>query len=162
MEYRNSGVNTHYGGGLVAGVDRNAATEILGSSIVAASDSNNADISLKAKGTGTVIVGDSSNAVMLAGSTTPIKIVTGVSSYTPPQLSSFAQDTLSIVMTGLSTGDLILSVDFRGSLSTSYIVPMYYPTPSSNNDATLVFANVHRSSVSGSSGRVRWAYLDRT
>lgn len=163
MEYRNSGVNTHFGGGLVAGVDRNAATEILGSTISVASDSNNAGLTITAKGTGTLTLGDSSNVVTLNGSTVALKMVAGVSSYRLPDLSSFAQGVCTLAAAGISTGDLIVAFDFRfssGAGSTSYIYAGV--TPSAANEITVAVANVHNSSVSGSSGRVRWAYIDRT
>lgn len=160
MEYRNSGVNTHYGGGIVAGVDRGAAAEILGSTIGVASDSAAAGLNIVAKGTGTLMLGDSSNTVMFNGSTVAFKLVCGESSFRPPALSSFAQDYSTMAAAGISTGDLIISLDFRGTLSTVYIVGT--PTPSSANEIKVSLGNLHNASVSGSSGRVRWAYIDRT
>jgi len=160
MEYRNSGVNTHYGGGLVAGVDRNAGTEILGSTISVASDSATANLTVVAKGTGNIQLGDSSQTVSLGGSTTQWKLVTGESSWRPPAMSSLSIDLSTMTMGAVSTGDLIVSMDFRGMLSTLYAVASY--TPSSVGECKIALANPTKSTISGSSGRVRWAYIDRT
>lgn len=160
MEYRNSGNATHYGKGVAIGVDGNNGLELQGSSLAVISDSAAANLTIVAKGTGNVQIGDSSQTVSLAGSTTQFKLVCGESSYRPPALSSFAQDYSTFAAAGISTGDLILTVDFRGTLSTVYIVGT--PTPSSANEIRVSLGNLHNSSVSGSSGRVRWAYIDRT
>lgn len=160
MEYRNSGNATHFGKGLVVGVDGNNATEIQGSSISVASDSNNANLTIRAQGTGNIQIGDSSQTVSLGGSTTQWKLVTGESSWRPPAMSSHSIDISTMTMTGVSTGDLIVAVDFRGMLSTLYAVASY--TPSSAAECKFTLANPTKSTISGSSGRVRWAYIDRT
>ncbi len=160
MEYRNSGVNTHLGGGLVAGVDRNAGTEILGSTIAAASDSATANLTILAKGTGNIQIGDSSQTVSLGGSTTQWKLVTGESSWRLPAMSSHSIDISTMTMGGVSTGDLIVSIDFRGLLST--LAGLASVTPSSVNECKFTLSNPTKSTISGSSGRVRWAYIDRT
>lgn len=160
MEYRNAGNASHLGKGLAVSVDADAGVEILGSSIVAIGDTTASNLTIKAKGTGTLTLGDSSNVVTLNGSTTPFKLVVGESSYRPPSLSSFAQDYSTFAAAGISTGDLIISVDFRGTLSTVYIVGT--PTPSSANEIKVSLGNLHNANVTGSSGRVRWAYIDRT
>ena len=163
MEYRNSGNATHLGKGLAVGVGGENGVEIQGSTIAAISDSNSANLSIYAKGTGALVLGDSSNVVLTNGSTVPLKLVAGVSSYRLPDLSSWAQGVCTLAASGISTGDLIVSFDFRfssGAGSTSYIMGGVSPT--SAGEITVCVANIHNSSVSGSSGRVRWAYLDRT
>lgn len=161
MEYRNSGVNTHLGGGIVAGVDRNAAFEVLGSTMAVVSDSNNANGVILAKGTGNIQIGDSSQTVSLAGSTTLFKLVTGESSWRAPAVSSLSIGLSTMTMTGVSTGDLIISMDFRGLLSSVLAVGTY--TPSSAAECKIQLVNPSTvSQGAGSSGRVRWAYLDRT
>lgn len=161
MEYRNSGVNSHFGGGLVAGVDRNAGTEVLGSTIAAVSDSNNANLTILAKGTGNVQIGDSSQTISIGGSTTQWKLVTGESSWRAPAVSSVSIAISTMTMTGVSTGDLIISMDFRGLLSSVLAVGTY--TPSSAAECKIQLVNPSTANQgAGSSGRVRWAYLDRT
>lgn len=162
MEYRNSGNASHLGKGLAVSVDADAGMELLGSTLQAIGDTTASNLTIKAKGTGTLTLGDSSNVVQINGSTVAFKLVAGVSSYTPPALSSFAQDVTTLAMAGLSTGDQVLCVDFRGALSTKYFPAYYYPTPSATGELTIMFGNLHNSSVSASSGRVRWTYIDRT
>lgn len=160
MEYRNSGNATHLGKGLAIGVGGENGIELQGSTLSVISDSNNANLTVLAKGTGAIALGDSSQTVFLAGSTTGIKFVCGESSFRPPALSSFAQDYSTFVMTGVSTGDLIVSVDFRGTLSTAYIAGA--ATPLAAGEARVQLGNLHNSTVSGSSGRLRYAYLKRS
>lgn len=164
MEYRNSGNATHYSKGLVTDVDAAIGVEHSGSTVVSAADAANANLTVRAKGTGTLNLGDSSNVVNIGGSTMQFRIVSGISSYTAPALSSFATGESTITLAGLSTGDLIIGFDFRGQPggSTKLAFSAVWPTPSASSEATIQFINPHNSTASGSSGRVRWAYIDRT
>lgn len=160
MEYRNAGRATHWGGAHVVGVDGSTGIEMDGSTLRSVADGGNAELVVKGQGTGPLRLGDSSNTIYFNGSTVAFKLVCGESSYRPPALSSFAQDYSTFAAAGISTGDLILTVDFRGTLSTVYVVST--PFPSSNNEIKVSIGNLHNANVSGSSGRVRWAYIDRT
>lgn len=160
MEYRNSGNATHLGKGIGVGVGGDNGTEIQGSTLQAISDSNNANYTILAKGTGNVQIGDSSQTVSLGGSTTQWKLVTGESSWRLPAMSSHSIDISTMTMAGVSTGDLITCIDFRGLLST--LAALASVTPSSAAECKFTIANPTKSTISGSSGRVRWAFIDRT
>lgn len=161
MEYRNSGNATHFGKGLVTGVDANTGVEHSGSTILAASDSAAANLTVRAKGTGTLTLGDSSNVVNINGSTTAFKIVSGESTMTAPAMSSVSQAESTFTASGISTGDLIICVDFRNTLSTSYLPGLPYVGAADKIHVPL--GNCHNSSISASTGVVvRWAYIDRT
>ena len=161
MEYRNPGAATHLGKGFVASVDANTGVELDGSTITAASDSAAANLTIKAKGTGTLTLGDSSNAVFLGGSTTPWKVVAGESTMTAPAMAASAQAESTFTATGISTGDIILQVDFRNTLSTSYLPGLPYVGAADKIHVPL--GNCHASTISASTGvTVRWIYLDRT
>jgi hypothetical protein len=62
MEYRNAGQATHHGKGLVTGVDGDNGVSLSSNIITAASDSANADLIVKGKGTGGVYIGNSTAA----------------------------------------------------------------------------------------------------
>lgn len=162
MEYRQSGEATHHGKGLITSVDANAGVEMIGSTVVAASDSAAAGLTIKAKGTGTLTLGDSSNVVVVNGSTTPFKLVAGVSTTTIPNMPGASQDVSTFAAAGISTGDLILCVDSRGAVSTHVAMGGYRCTAA--NKITVVWTNCHASSITPESTgfSVRWAYLDRT
>lgn len=161
MEYRNAGNATHHTKGMVFGTDSNVGVEIEGSSIISASDSAASGLTVRAKGTGTLSLGDSSNVVTINGSTTPWKVVMGESTVTAPDLAANAQGESTFTATGISTGDIVLSVDFRNTLSTLYLPGM--PYVGAANKIHVPVGNVHASTISASTGvTVRWIYLDRT
>lgn len=141
----------HFGGDVVSGAQSTLGVLLSSNTVSPVSDNTNEDLVLKAKGTGLVRV----------GSTVSLQIVTGESTMTAPALSSFAQGESTFTATGISTGDIVLSVDFRNTLSTAYL-PGYAYVGAADKIHVPV-ANCHASSISASTGVVvRWAYLDRT
>lgn len=94
-------------------------------------------------------------------SNTPLRgVVFGTSTVTPPALAANSVSTASLIMAGLSTGDVILQVDPRGTLSTDYLLADY---AAGSSVAKLRFANVHGSTVSHTTSvTFAWCYLDRT
>lgn len=62
MEYRNAGNATHHGKGLVTGVDGDNGVSLSSNIVSPASDSANADLIVKGKGTGGVYIGNSTAA----------------------------------------------------------------------------------------------------
>lgn len=165
MEYRNAGNATHLSNGMAAGVGSSHAVELGGGStagtIQAVSDDANANLSILAKAAGNLRLGDSSNVVTINGSTTPWKVVAGESTVTIPALAANAQGESTFTATGISTGDLVLSVDFRNAGSTSYVFGSAYVGGA--DKIHVHTGNVHASTISASTGTtVRWLYLDRT
>lgn len=150
---------------MAAGVDSSNAVELGGGStagsITAIGDATDANLVITAKGAGNLKLGDSSNVVYINGSTTPWKVVMGESTMTAPDLAANAQGESTFIATGISTGDIVLSVDFRNTLSTSYLPGM--PYVGAANKIHVPLANCHASTISASTGvTVRWIYLDRT
>ena len=162
MEYRNPGNATAYSKGMIFGTDSNVGVELKGSSVLSASDSAASGLTVRAKGTGTLSLGDSSNVVNIAGSTMQFKIVSGVSTTTIPNMPGASQDVSTFAAAGISTGDLILCVDSRGVVSTQIAMGGYRCTAA--NKVTVVWTNCHASSITSESTgfTVRWAYIDRT
>lgn len=165
MEYRNAGNATHPSNGLAVGVGSSAGVELGGGStagtITAIGDGTNENLRITAKGAGNLSVGDSSNVLYLNGSTTAFKLVCGVSSFRPPDLAANSQGECTFVATGISTGDLIIDVDFRNHLTTNYL-PGGNGYVGAANKIHVPVGRVQASTISGSSGVVRWAYIDRT
>lgn len=165
MEYRNPGNATHFSRGLAAGVESSNGVEIGGTSnagtITAIGDTNVANLTITAKGTGALALGDSSNVVTISGSTTQFKIVSGESTMTAPDMDAASQQESTFAAAGISTGDLIICVDFRNTLSTKYLPGCPYVGASGKIHVPL--GNVHASTISASTGVVvRWSYIDRT
>lgn len=160
MDYRNSGAASHLGKGFITGVDGLSGIEHDGSTIVAASDSAAAGLTVRAKGTGTLQLGDSSNVVQIGGSTTPYKLVTGISTTAVPNMpaNSMARSTMTCV--GISTGDIIISVSARDGLSTGVGLLRSY---AGVDEIINEYINPHASSIAAEAALVcRWAYIDRT
>jgi hypothetical protein len=144
----------HFGGDIMSGAQSTRGVLLSSNTISPVSDNSNEDLVLKGKGTGGVVLG--------SGSTTAIVgIVAGESTVTIPALAATAQGESTFTATGISTGDLVLSVDFRNAGSTAYVFGSAYVGAA--NKIHVHTANVHASTISASTGTtVRWAYLDRT
>lgn len=152
MEFRSTNGGMHIGADIVAGVNGSVGAMLSSNTLQAVGDATDIDLTVKGKGTGVVYLG---------GSTTALKIVTGESTFTPPAMSSFSQNECTFVATGISTGDLIVCVDFRNQLSTVYLPGL--PYVGAADKIHVPVANCHASSISGSTSLVvRWSYIDRT
>ena len=154
MEYRSTDAIgfSHFGGVVVAGVNSTVAVELSSNTIKPVGDGSNYDLVLKGKGTG---------GVYLNGSTTPWKVVAGESTMTAPDMAANSQAEATLAAANISTGDIILQVDFRNTLSTSYLPGLPYVGAAGKIHVPL--ANCHVSTISASTGvTVRWLYLDRT
>lgn len=154
MEFRSTNPNgfVHYGGDVVSGVTGTAGAMFTSNAVQPCGDATDIDLNVRGKGAGVVYIG---------GSTTPWKVVAGESTFTPPDLAANAQGESTFTADGISTGDIILGVDFRNTLSTSYLPGL--PYVGAANKIHVPVGNVHASTISGSTGVVaRWIYLDRT
>lgn len=154
MEFRstNPAGYVHYGGDIMSGAQSTRGVLLSSNTVSPVSDNTNEDLQLLGKGTG---------RVYLDGSTTPLKIVAGESTMTAPAMAAASQAESTFTATGISTGDIILQVDFRNTLSTSYLPGLPYVGAADKIHVPL--GNVHASTISASTGVVvRWLYLDRT
>jgi hypothetical protein len=154
MEYRSSNPegHVHFGGDVMSGANSSRGVLLSSNTIQPVSDNSNEDLVIRGKGTGKVFIGNS---------TTPFSLVFGESTYTPPALAANAQGECTFAAAGISTGDLIVTVDLRNGLSTAYLPGL--PYVGAADKIHVPVGNVHASTISGSTSLVvRWAYLDRT
>lgn len=121
MNYRSTNADgryVHFGGALVSGAEFGSGIELNPNSsganpnIMPAGDETNKGITLKAKGSGTVTIGDSSNSVQLAKTFTI--------EFTPAVLAASTSVQSTITVTGLSTGRPLLFTPITPGLSMAY------------------------------------------
>ncbi len=80
---------------------------------------------------------------------------------TAPDMAALTQAESTFAASGISTGDLIICVDFRNTLSTSYLPGLPYVGAAGKIHVPL--GNCHNSTISASTSVVvRWSYIDRT
>ena len=151
----------HYGGDIMSGAQSTRGVLLSSNTVQAVSDNSTESLDVLAKGTGSVNVGNSSQSVFISGSTTPWKVVAGESTVTAPDLAANTQGECTLAAANISTGDIILQVDFRNTLSTLYLPGLPYVGAAGKIHVPV--GNVHASTISASTGvTVRWLYLDRT
>lgn len=154
MEFRSTNPEgfVHFGGDVMSGAQSTRGVLLSSNTISPVSDNNNEDLYIRGKGTG---------GVYLGGSTTPWKVVVGESTMTAPAMAANSQNESTFTASGISTGDIVLQVDFRNTLSTLYLPGLPYVGAADKIHVPL--GNVHASTISASTGVVvRWIYLDRT
>jgi hypothetical protein len=138
----------------MSGANSTRGVLLSSNTITPVSDNSNENLVLRGKGTGGVVLGGGSTSAIVG-------IVVGESTVTLPALAANAQGESTFTATGISTGDLILSVDFRNEGSTKYVFGSAYVGAA--DKIHVHTGNVHASTISASTGTtVRWAYLDRT
>lgn len=116
MQYRSTNVigYSHHGGALVVGVEQESGIELNPTSsgasptIIPAGDETNKGIILKGKGTGAVTIGDSSQAVTIAGGTAfkGFKSDSGQTQFAAISSGQTLEVTLSTANTNVNAGDL--------------------------------------------------------
>lgn len=154
MEFRSTNPEgfVHFGGDVMSGAQSTRGVLLSSNTIQPVSDNTNEDLHVRGKGTG---------FVYLNGSTTPWKVVAGESTMTAPAMAANSQAESTFTAAGISTGDIILQVDFRNTLSTSYLPGLPYVGAADKIHVPL--GNCHASTISATTSViVRWLYLDRT
>ena len=157
MEYRSGGAASHLGKGLVTDVDAVTGIEHSGSTILPASDSAAANITVKAKGTGTLQLGDSSNAVRVGASTSNFGGMNrGSNTMTTVLLpvSGLIRSTLTIA--GLGVNDLLF-IQRSTTISTNVAMTGYSCTAA--GEATIDFLNNQASTQSIIDPTFKYAYI---
>lgn len=163
MEFRSTNAQgyVHFGGDVMSGANCTSGILLSNNVVSPVSDAASEHLYLVPKGSGALVLGGSSNAVFIAGSTTIMKFVSGESTMTAPAMAAASQAESTFTATGISTADLIVSVDFRNTLSTSYLPGLPYVGAADKIHVPL--GNVHASTISATTGVVvRWCYIDRT
>lgn len=160
MDYRTDGAATHYGKGLVTGVDGLSGVEQIGSTIQSVSDSAAAGLTIRAKGTGTLQLGDSSNTIIVGASTSGFGGMNrGQTTLTLVALpiSGIVYSTLSIP--GLGVNDL-LYIERPGSSAMSTALGMVGYSCTTAGQAQIAFLNNLASTQSiAADTPVKWAYI---
>lgn len=154
MNFRSSNPEgfVHFGGDVMSGGQSTRGVLLSSNTVQSVSDNAAEDLILAPKGTGK----------LLLGSTVSLKLVTGESTTTIPNMPANSQIVSTMAAAGISTGDMILCTDPRNALSTGVTLSRAFP--SAADEITLVWINPHASSIAAESTgiTVRWAYLDRT
>lgn len=160
MEYRVDGAATHFGKGMVTGVDGLSGVEQVGSTIVAASDSAAAGLTVKAKGTGTLQLGDSSNVIRIGASTSAFGGMNrGTSTMTLVELPASALVYSTLTVPGLGVNDL-LYIERPGSTLMSTALGMVGYSCTAANEAKIAFLNNLASTASILADTpIKFAYL---
>lgn len=166
MNYRSTNViegGSAQGGALLigaeagSGIELNPASSGVAPNIMPAGDETNKAITLKGKGTGGVTIGDSSQAVTIAGGTAfkGYKSDSGVTEFAAISSGQTLEVPLSTAVTSVALGDLI-SVE-------TIITPSeitfggWRIAADATTRVTLVLNNP--GSTAGSTGRVRWRFV---
>lgn len=160
MEYRNPGAATHFGKGMVTGVDGLSGVEHDGSTIAAVSDSVAAGLTVRAKGTGTLQLGDSSNTVRVGASTSNFGGMNrGTSTLTLVELPASGLVYSTLTVPGLGVDDL-LYIARPESTNMSTALGMVGYSCTAANEAKIAFLNnlASTASILGDTP-IKFAYL---
>lgn len=159
MQYRSTnadGKYVHFGGALVAGADYGSGVELNPNSsgvapiITSVGDETNKGLTIKAKGTGQLTLGDSSNTVQFGNSTTVFsKIQRYLVQATVPALSSVASAESTVTVTGLTTNSILI-LQNRVKLNSTVTGVTASARCSTADELVIEWHNVSASSLSGS------------
>lgn len=148
MEYRVDGAATHFRNGMVTGVGGESGVEHVGSTIVAASDSAAAGLTVRAKGTGTLQLGDSSNTVQVGASTSNFGGMNrGTSTMSLVELPISALVVSTLTVPGLGVNDM-LYLARPGDTLVSTAIGMVGYTCTAANEAKVAWLNNQASTQS--------------
>jgi hypothetical protein len=133
------GVNPAHGD-IVSNVGSSHGVKLSGGStggiIEPAGDDANVSITLRGKGTGAVVLGNSSSPVTFSGNTYTVQ-------FTPPTLAANTGAESTFTCTGLSTGQAVF-VTPRVAISNSYAIRARCSTA---NELTVWFGNITASTI---------------
>lgn len=145
MDYRNADNASHLSKGLGVGVESSNGVELGGGStagtITAIGDTTAANLYIRAKGTGNLHVGDSSNVVYIGGSTSGFGgFNRGTSTMTLVELPASAIIYSTLTVPGLGVNDL-LYLERPGSTLMSTALGMVGYSCTTAGEAKIAFLN---------------------
>jgi hypothetical protein len=156
MEYRSSNGGNHQTNDIVAAVGSSHGVQLSGGStgglVESVGDDANIALRVRGKGTGAVLVGNSSQAVILGGnvigigsaSTTFLTLVQRYTvQFTPPALAASTSVSSTFTVVGLTTNAALVFTP-RTNLSMAYNV---IPRCSTADELTLTFQNITGSTI---------------
>jgi len=150
----------HFGGDVVSGIDHGTGI-VLGTASTAATpylepiaDESNANIGIRAKGTGTITIGNSSNVISFgAGLTTPKLGVASTTAwtlvqryvvqFTAPALAASTSVASTYTVTGLTTNSVLMFTP-TNPISPAYT---YMPYCSTANELVIHWGNIFGSTI---------------
>jgi len=145
MEYRNSGNATHHDKNMAVGVGSSNGVELGGGNsagtITAIGDTNVAGLTITAKGTGTLTLGDSSNVVRIGASTSAFGGMNrGTSTMTLVELPASGLVYSTLTVPGVGVNDLIF-VERPGTTLVSTAIGMVGYSCTVANEVKIAFLN---------------------
>ena len=171
MEYRSSTGGQTISGDITAGVGSSHGVQLSGGStggrVQACGDDANVALRLLAKGSGPILIGDSSQAVTFGGSAgLPFKgfftstftwSANAVSSGQPTELT-FASTTFDV-----NPGDLFGAIEVWATASTTPLAFLHYRTSTvATSRLTVALGNIASTVTSTISGHIRVSWADLT
>ena len=169
MEYRSTG--THYQNDVVASVGSSHGVKLTGGStggvVQAVGDDANISLRLLGKGTGGILLGDSSQTVTFGGAgSLPFKgFYTSTNTWALAAVSSGQVGELTFASTtfDINPGDLIGAIEVWPTASTTPLTFMHYRTSTvATSRLTIVLGNIASTATSTTSGHIRVTWGDMT
>ena len=171
MNYRSSFAGQHVGGHIVAAVNSSHGIELGGGStggtITAVGDDANVSLSIQAKGTGPIVIGNSSQAISFGGSAagTFKGFFSSTRTWELAAVSSGQVGELTFASTAfdVNPGDLIGALEVWPTLSTTPLALMHYRMSTvATSRLTVVLGNIASTATSTTSGHIRVSWADLT
>jgi hypothetical protein len=171
MEYRstNTGITISndglFGAGSSHGVQLRGGS--TGGIVEAVGDDNNISLTIRGKGTGGVVLGNSSQSVTIgSGSGSPLKgFFTSTSTWTLAATSSgqVGEITFPSTVFDVNPGDLIGAIELWPTASTTPLAFMHYRlSTAATSRLTVAVGNIASTATSTTSGHVRVTWADLT
>lgn len=169
MEYRSTNAGQHLSNDLVAGVGSSHGVQLRGGStgglVEAVGDDANISLTVRGKGTGGVVIGNSSQAVTLgSASGSAIRgVFSSTNTWTLAAVSSGQVGELTFASTtfDVNPGDLIGAIEVTPTTNV-LVYAGYRLSTVATSRLTVVMANVSSTATSTTSGGIRVTYIDLT
>lgn len=171
MEYRSTNTGITISNDGVFGVGSSHGVQLRGGStggiVEAVGDDANVSLTIRGKGTGSVVIGNSSSPVVLgSGSGSAIRgAFSSTSTWTLAAVSSGQVGELTFASTtfDVNPGDLIGAIEVWPTASTTPLSFVHYRTSTvATSRLTVVLGNIASTATSTTSGHIRVSWLDLT
>jgi len=160
MEYRNPGEATHHSKGFITNVDGLSGVELVGSTVLPASDSAAAGLTVRAKGTGTLQLGDSSNTIRIGGSTSGFGGMNrGTSTMTLVELPASGLVYSTVTVPGLGVNDMLYLARPESTLVSTAIGMVGYSCTAANEAKVAWLNNLASTASILTDTPIKWNYI---
>ena len=143
MEFRSTNPEgfVHFGGDVMSGAQSTRGVLLSSNTIQPVSDNSNEDLLIRAKGTGTITIGNSSNSVRVGASTSVFGGMNrGTSTMTLVELPASALIYSTLTVPGVGVNDLIF-MERPGSTLMSTALGMVGYSCTAANEVKIAFLN---------------------